>query len=109
MLLKSVKVAGHTYKVQWDTQRLRNENISGDCHHGTHVISLSKKCTDGEIASPSYIEETLVHEILHCVDAQYNHHQLTEEQVVRLSTGIYQVLGDLGWLPKKGKKKTKVK
>ena len=97
---KKLKVAGHTYKVQWDTDRLVQMDWRGDCHHGTHVMSLAKKCGDGTIANPSNIEETFIHEMIHCVDAQYNNHQLTEEQVVRLGTGFHQVLKDLKWLPK---------
>ena len=104
---KKVRVAGHDYKVQWDTKRLVESGFAGDCHHGMHVISLSKTCTDGTKASSSYIEETLVHEILHCVDTQYNHKQLTEEQVVRLATGLYQVMKGLGWYKESNQAKRK--
>ena len=104
---KKVRVAGHDYKVQYDTNRLVESGFAGDVHHGTHVISLSKKCTDNTKASPSYIEETFVHEVLHCVDTQYNHKQLTEEQVVRLATGLYQVGKDLGWYKESNQVKRK--
>ena len=55
---KKVKVAGHTYKVQYDTKRLIKDGLVGDAHHGTHIISLSKLNTDESISNPSYIEDT---------------------------------------------------
>jgi len=106
---KKVRVAGHTYKVQWENERLGREHRSGDSHHGTHVIGMSDRCHDGQLADGTEIEDTFIHEILHCVDTQYNHGALTEEQVVRLSTGLHQVLGDLGWLPRVDIKRNKTK
>ncbi len=35
-----------------------------------------------------------MHEIVHCVDVNYNRHSLSEEAVDRLSEGLYQVLKD---------------
>ena len=95
---KKVRVAGHTYKVKIENERLNGTGLAGDCWHGEHTIGLTDMLRSGASASPSYIEETFIHELLHCVDVQYNNAQLTEEQVVRLSTGIHQVIKDLGWL-----------
>ena len=95
---KKVRVAGHTYKVKIENERLNGAGLAGDCWHGEHTIGLTNMLRSGTPASSTYIEETFIHELLHCVDVQYNNAQLTEEQVVRLSTGIHQVIKDLGWL-----------
>ena len=98
LIPKKVKVAGHTYKVGIENERLNESGLAGDCWHGELKIGLTDELRGGKKAPPSYIEETFIHEILHCVDVQYNNNQLTEEQVVRLATGLHQVTKDLGWL-----------
>ena len=95
---KKVRVAGHTYKVKFENKRLNEAGLCGDAWHGSCKIGLTDKLRDGKSASETYIEDTFIHEVLHCIDVQYNNAQLLEDQVRRLATGIHQVIKDLGWL-----------
>jgi len=88
-----LKVAGHEYKIKWDDEYLSNEGYVGLSIHNKLLVFLCK-IFRGTKLSKSIIEETLLHEILHCVDANYNNHLLSEETVDRLSAGLYQVLKD---------------
>ena len=90
---KEIKVAGHTYKVEWDDKWLTNEGYIGYALHNKLLILLCK-IFRGEKLSKTIIEENLIHEIVHCVDVNYNNHSLNEETVSRLSEGLYQVLKD---------------
>jgi len=90
---EKIKVAGHVYKVKWDDRYLTNEGYVGLSIHNKLLIYLCKKYR-GNILAKSVIEETFLHEILHCIDTNYNNHELSEEQVDRLSEGLYQVLKD---------------
>ena len=69
---KKIKVAGHYYK----------------------VIRICKYYNSKRARAKSEVEETLLHEILHVVDKNYNNNSLTEKAINRLSNGLYQVLKD---------------
>ena len=88
-----IKVAGHTYKVIWDDEKLSNEGFTGLACHNELIIYLCK-IYRGEKLAKSVIEETLLHEILHTVDVNYNNHALNEDTIDRLSEGLHQVLKD---------------
>jgi len=88
-----VKVAGHIYKIEWNNEWLNDNGCVGYSFHNKLLIYLCK-IFRGDKLSESIIEETLLHEILHAVDVNYNHHTLSEEAVDRLSEGLYQVLKD---------------
>ena len=88
-----IKVAGHYYKVKWNDKWLTDNGYVGYSFHNKLLIFLCK-IFRGDKLSKSIIEETLLHEIVHCVDANYNNHSLSEETVNRLSEGLYQVLRD---------------
>ena len=88
-----IKVAGHEYKIIWDDKYLTNEGYVGLSIHNQLLIYMCKRYR-GKKLSKTVIEETLLHEILHCVDTMYNNHSLGEETVDRLSEGLYQVLRD---------------
>ena len=88
-----IKVAGHWYKVEWNDEWLNDNGYVGYSFHNKLLIFLCK-IFRGDKLSKSIIEETLLHEIVHCVDTNYNNHSLSEEAVNRLSEGLYQVLKD---------------
>ena len=89
-----IKVAGHMYKVVWDDKRLSNAGFLGESDHHLDMIYMCKYYRRDVPRNDSEIKETLVHEILHAVDANYNNHALDEETVTRLAVGLYQVLAD---------------
>ena len=89
-----VKVAGHVYKVEWDDERLSNEGLIGETDHNLCVIYLCRYFHSKKISAKSMIDETLLHEILHAIDVNYNNHALSEEETTRLATGLHQVLKD---------------
>ena len=98
---KKVKVAGHTYKVVWDTKRLCDEGLVGETDHNQDIIYMTTQFPGGQDRAESEIEETLIHEILHAVDVNYNNHTLEEKEVVRLATGLHQVFKDMKLLKNK--------
>lgn len=89
-----IKVAGHEYKIKWDTKRLAREGFVGEADHNKDIIYLSKEFPLGEARAKSEIEETLLHEILHTIDTNYNNKSLDEKEITRLAIGLYQVLKD---------------
>jgi len=90
---EKIKVAGHYYKVKWDDEYLSNEGYLGLSVHRKLLMWLCK-IYRGDKLSKSLIEQTVIHEILHCVDTAYNNHALDEDTIDRLSEGLYQVLKD---------------
>jgi len=88
-----LKVAGHEYKIKWDNEFLSNQGYTGLSVHRELEIFLCKRFRGDKLAK-SIIEQVLIHEILHCVDVNYNNHELDEDTVSRLSEGLYQVLKD---------------
>ncbi|TET08499.1 MAG: hypothetical protein E3J83_03370 [Candidatus Atribacteria bacterium] len=93
MIPKKIKVAGHYYDIIWDNEGLSNKNLVGEADHSKNIIFLATKYK-GKKINKTNIEETLLHEILHAVDANYNGGGLREDDVSRLSVGLYQVLKD---------------
>ena len=86
---KKIKVGGHDIKVVYphyfsDQSDLKDGVYNSD----VNTIYLAHK-GDG-----SRVVLTLIHEVLHAIDEMYNSEGLTEEQVLRLSEGLYQVLKD---------------
>ena len=90
---KSIKVAGHDYKVFFDDKYLNKRNLFGQCDFVSQKIRLSKKY-EKRTRTKSDISRTFVHEIIHAIDGHYNNYALTEKAVDRLSNGLYQVLAD---------------
>ena len=91
---KKIKVAGHYYKVIWDDKGLVKRHLIGDANNDFKEIRLCKYYNSKRARVKSEIEETLMHEIVHVVDKNYNNNSLSEKAVNRLSQGLYQVLKD---------------
>ena len=88
-----IKVAGHLYRIKYDDKRLSKENIVAEVNHDKNEIALCEYYHTTKRAK-SEIEESLLHEILHIIDTNYNDHSLKEKQVKRLAIGLHQVLKD---------------
>jgi hypothetical protein len=90
---KTLKVAGHNYKVLYDDKYLSKANQFGQCDFVTQKIRLAKHAYK-RVRAKSDIDRTLYHEIVHAIDGHYNNFSLSEKVVDRLSNGLYQVLAD---------------
>jgi len=91
---KKIKVAGHWYKIKIDDKGLSKEHLIGQTNNDFKEIRLCKHYKSSRARAKSEIEETLMHEVLHAVDNNYNNNSLTEKALNRLSQGLYQVLKD---------------
>jgi len=89
-----IKVAGHWYKIKWDDKGLAKEYLIGQTNNDFKEIRICRHFKSKRARAKSEIEETLMHEILHAVDKNYNDASLSEKEVNRLSQGLYQVLKD---------------
>lgn len=91
---KKLKVGGHVYEIKKDYQFKERRDRSGQSDHDLYLILIADRNAGGLKRPAQAIEETFIHEALHCIDEVYNSSSLTEEQVYRLSQGLYQVLTD---------------
>lgn len=89
-----LKVGGHVYEVSRDYEFKERSDRSGQSDHELYQILIAGRTTKGTKRPIQGTEETFIHEALHCIDEVYNSNSLTEEQVYRLSQGLYQVLTD---------------
>lgn len=91
---KKIKVAGHIYKIKFDDKGLTKEHLIGQTNNDFKEIRICKHYKSKRARAKSEIEETLMHEIVHAVDKNYNNSSLSEKEINRLSQGLYQVLKD---------------
>lgn len=91
---KKVKIGGHIYKVDEDYKFIERSDLQGLCDHYQRAIFITPFDTNGSKRERTGIEETFIHELIHCVDEIYNGKKLEEETVKRISEGLYQVLKD---------------
>lgn len=96
--IKRIKISGHWHKVIFPYKFKSNEkNLIGQCNHTNLTIKVVDSFR-GVKMSKSRIEETFLHEIIHCISYHYCYAQLREKQVVHLSEGLYQCLSDANLL-----------
>lgn len=100
----SLKVGGHLYQVLMPYTFVDRSDLSGQSCHSTLQLKISVVNQGGERRSRSQIEETFLHELIHCVDVVYNSSGLSEDAVTRLSEGLFQVLSDNGLLAEEQEK-----
>jgi len=89
-----LKVGGHTYKVLQNYRFTQISKVYGQVDYNLGEIRLASIDESGYNIMQSRIEETFLHEIIHCVNEVYSNNIVTEEQVIRMSQGLYQVLKD---------------
>lgn len=90
---KTLKVGGRTYTVLYPYTFTERTDLGGQTDHVTNTMRIADHANE-ELRARENIEETLIHELLHCVDAMYNSSELKEDAVERLANGLYQVLKD---------------
>lgn len=97
-----INILGHTYQVllvdEVNNQGHEPRSLMGRCSSAELEIQVCKTLPVGRQ------EETLLHEILHALDAALDT-GLKETQVHRLSEGLYQVLKPYGLQLLQDKKK----
>lgn len=91
-----LKVGAHVYEVDAAYTFKESTELAGQANHQTRHIRVAPLTQAGEPRPRSNIEQTFMHEVLHCVDLVYNAHALSEETIERLSEGLYQVFADNG-------------
>ena len=87
---ESIKVGGHTYKIEWVKNLIRDDANRGCLYWHTHLIKL-----DDNMAEDTYTV-SLLHEIIHSIDRHYCNDHISEDDTASLAEGLFQVLSDMG-------------
>ena len=95
---KTLKVGGHIFKVIRNYKFKERTDIDGQSDLDLLEIRLKDKDLSGNELHQERKEQIFLHEVLHCVDDIYNGNKLEEEEVKRMTHGLYQVLKDNGML-----------
>jgi len=82
-LPKVIKIGGHVFEVK----RVKRCEDDADGFY-----DLTKQLITIDEENRKYEGQVLLHEVLHAIDYVYNNAILTEEQVERLSQGLYDFL-----------------
>jgi hypothetical protein len=89
-----IKVGGHVYRILHKYKFTQEPKLCGQADHDNGEIRLADLDPSGVKRGVSRIEETFIHEVLHCINNIYNDNKLVEEDISRMSQGLYQVLAD---------------
>jgi len=92
-LPKKLKIAGHIYTVIYP-YTFTEVSLQGQSDLIQKEIRLGKVDTGGNLVPQAQLNNTLCHEILHCIDYEYNNQKLDDNMIDRLGNGLYQVLRD---------------
>ena len=86
----TIRIGGFDYKITFDL--INNEEGSnwGWWRNFPQKIELSKE------APAQRRSHTFIHELLHAIDDTYLGNKLSEDDVIGLTTGLHQVLEQLG-------------
>jgi len=80
----TIKVLGHEIKVEL-VEEIRDGDNVGRWEIKKNLIRIDKNMP------PSQIQETLLHEIMHVINSEYDHRELEH-----MCQALYQVLSDNG-------------
>ena len=100
LIQDSIQIGGHTYKIILRDAASVDDagHNQGDSCPSNVEIRAGLKLMDGTYRALSSLEHTLWHEILHQIDRVYAGKDLLgEEDVERLSQGLYQIFKQFGW------------
>ena len=91
----TVKIGGFTYRIIKDYVFKERNDLRGQADHSLLEIRIgSIDPNTGIPYAVEIVEETFIHEILHCVAVQVVGHELEESVIIRLGFGLFQVLKD---------------
>ena len=97
-----IKVGGMLIKIFYPTEPVIFKNEKGEDTQADGKILISmgemhiagKNVKENNVYTKDYIGQVFMHEILHAIDYVYNSDHLSEDEIERLSQGLYQVLKD---------------
>ena len=85
-LPERVKVNGFWFSIEKDNEMLLARNALGRTEHDNQKIKID------DSVSPNSIRTTLLHEVIHVIDASLSEeHNMQELQVKILARGLFQV------------------
>ena len=98
---KSLKIGGMSLKVIFPAEQTTYKNEKGEDTQAdgfilmsTGEIHIANKSKENNIYAEDYIGQVFMHELLHAINYVYNSDALSEDEIERLSQGLYQVLKD---------------
>ncbi|MCX6262622.1 MAG: hypothetical protein NTY95_17620 [Bacteroidia bacterium] len=99
---ESLKVGGMLIKIFYPAEQVIFKDEKGEDAQADGKILIStgemhianKNIKENNTYTEDYIGQVFMHEILHAIDYVYNSDRLPEEEIERLSQGLYQVLKD---------------
>ena len=96
-----IKVGGMLIKIFYPTEQTTYKNEKGEDAQADGSILMSmgeihiaNKSKENNIYVEDYIGQIFMHELLHAINYVYNSDALPEDEIERLSQGLYQVLKD---------------
>ena len=96
-----IKVGGMLIKIIFPTEQTAYKNEKGEDAQAdgsilisTGEIHIANRSKEGNVYTEDYIGQIFMHEILHAINYVYNSDTLPEDEIERLSQGLYQVLKD---------------
>ena len=93
-MLKQVKVGGFVYKIKYPYIFKERGDLAAQADHDELTIRVSVTDGNGAPIAKEKLAESILHEILHCIDTVYSNRSLSENQVESMSNGLYQVFKD---------------
>ncbi len=99
---RKIKCAGFDFKMYYPCNSINKTRSYGEINYPCQTIKIAskhqkykgKKIIEEYRRKNQAIEKSLMHEIIHMVDAIYNDSKLNETSTERMSQGLYQVLKD---------------
>jgi len=96
-----LKVGGMLMKVIFPTEQTTYKDEKGETALAdgsalmcTGKIEIADRNAEGSIYIEDYVGQIFMHELMHAVDYVYNSDSLSEDEIERLSQGLYQVFKD---------------
>ncbi len=87
---KTIKVGGFDYRITFDLVNDEEGSKWGWWRNFPQEIELSKEAPEQRRS------HTFIHELLHAIDDTYLGNKLSEDEVIGLTTGLHQILEQLG-------------
>ena len=93
-LPKTLKIAGHTYKIFFPYKFNKKIRLLGECDVNSLTIKVADRDKEGIKLNNSTIKIIFLHEVLHAISFHYNCEINKERDIRSLSEGVFQVFKD---------------
>lgn len=87
---ESIKVGGHTYKIEWVKNLIRDDGNRGCVYWHLHLLRF-----DDNMSQDTFTVSFL-HEMIHCIDRHYCNDHIAEDDTSALAEGLFQIFIDMG-------------